>query len=253
VTTIQTLTEHFRTEQRNIGLGARRKVAIAAHLEVRAALKLAQPLVERGLADVLIGSYPRRTGIWPGRDVDVFGKLTNESIDTIEPSEAYDLFFTVLDRSFPGRVQPQDRSVKVEYRPSTLPAVAFIREAARLLEQPETIAEALARRSCDSWWRHRSGLPGRSPQCSCMRPLPLPPLDVLATPEPNAAGAEIDDRLGKVRVPAEVSRDTARVRETQDGRDLGRTDQVIRIDRLAHLPQSRKFDSNQCHRLHAPT
>jgi hypothetical protein len=139
VTTIQTLTEQFRTAQRNIGLGARRKVAIAAHLEVRAALKLARPLVDRGLADVLIGSYPRRTGIWPGKDVDVFGKLRNESIDTIEPSEAYDLFFTVLERSFPGRVQPQDRSVKVEYRPSTLPAVAFIREAARLLEVPETI------------------------------------------------------------------------------------------------------------------
>jgi hypothetical protein len=137
--TDQTLTEQFRTAQRNIGLGARHKVAIAAHLEVRAALKLAQPLVDRGLADLLIGSYPRQTGIWPGKDVDVFAKLTNESIDSIGPSEAYDLFYTVLDRSFPGRVQPQDRSVKIEYRPSTLPGMTFIREAARLLEQPDTL------------------------------------------------------------------------------------------------------------------
>lgn len=139
MTNIQTLTEQFRTAQRNIGLGARRKIAIAAHLEVRAALKLAQPLVDRGLSDVLIGSYPRRTGIWPGKDVDVFAKLTNESIDTIGPSEAYDLFYTVLDRAFPGRVQPQDRSVKVDYRPSTLPGITFIREAARLLDQPDTL------------------------------------------------------------------------------------------------------------------
>lgn len=139
MTTIQTLTEQFRTAQNNIDLGTRRKVAIAAHLEVRAALKLARPLIDRGLADVLIGSYPRRTGIWPGKDVDVFGKLTNESIETITPSLAYELFFTVLDRSFPGRAQPQDRSVKVEYRPSTLPAVTFVREAARLLDQTEAI------------------------------------------------------------------------------------------------------------------
>lgn len=139
MTTIQTLTEQFRTAQHNIDLGARRKVAVAAHLEVRAALRLAQPLVDRVLVDVLIGSYPRRTGTWPGKDVDVFGKFTNESIDTIEPSEAYDLFFTVLDRSFPGRVQPQDRSVKVEYQPSTLPAVAFVREAARLLDETDAI------------------------------------------------------------------------------------------------------------------
>jgi len=142
MTDIQNLAEQFRTAQRNIGLSARRKVAIAAHLEVSAALKLAEPLVDRGLADVLIGSYPRRTGIWPGKDVDVFAKLTNESIDTIEPSEAYDLFYTVLDRYFPGRVQPQGRSVKVDYRPSTLPGIAFIREAARILEQPETLAPA---------------------------------------------------------------------------------------------------------------
>lgn len=139
MTTIQTLTEQFRTAQTNIGLGARRKIAVAAHLEVRSALKLARALVDRGLVDVLIGSYPRRTGIWPGKDVDVFAKLTNESIDTIGPSEAYDLFYTVLDRSFPGRVQPQDRSVKIEYRPSTLPGMTYIREAARLLEQPDTL------------------------------------------------------------------------------------------------------------------
>ncbi len=137
--TIQTLTEQFRVAQQNIGLGSRRKVAIAAHLEVRAVLHLATSLVDRGLVDVLIGSYPRRTGIWPGKDVDVFGKLTNESIDTIEPGLAYDLFLKVLDHAFPGRITPQDRSVKVAYEPDRLPATQYIREAARFLEASDVL------------------------------------------------------------------------------------------------------------------
>src|SRR5580704_9171300 len=137
--TIQTLAEQFRIAQQNIGLGSRRKVAIAAHLEVRAALHLAPSLVGRSLFDVLIGSYPRRTGIWPGKDVDVFGKLTSESIDTIEPGSAYDLFLTVLDDAFPGRIIPQDRSVKVAYRPDRLPAAQYIREAAKALKASDVL------------------------------------------------------------------------------------------------------------------
>lgn len=140
--TIQILSEQFRIAQSNLELGARRKVAIAAHLEVRAAMRLARTLTERGLDDVLIGSYPRRTGIWPGKDVDVFAKLTNESIDTIDPSVAYELFLTVLDRAFPGRVQQQDRSVKIEYRPTLLPDLSFVRQAARLLDESDVIGPA---------------------------------------------------------------------------------------------------------------
>lgn len=137
--TIQTLAEQFRSAQSNIDLGSRRKVAIAAHLEVRAALKLATTLTDRGLVDVLIGSYPRRTGIWPGKDVDVFAKLTKESIDTIEPATAYELFLTVLNRAFPGRITPQARSVNVAYRAATLPHLEFVREAAKVLGESETL------------------------------------------------------------------------------------------------------------------
>ncbi len=140
--TIQTLSEQFRTVQSNLELGARRKVAIAAHLEVRAAMKLARTLTERGLDDVLIGSYPRRTGIWPGKDVDVFAKLSKESIDTIEPSVAYELFLTVLKSAFPGRVQQQARSIKIEYRPTLLPDLSFVRQAAELLNESATIGSA---------------------------------------------------------------------------------------------------------------
>jgi hypothetical protein len=131
---VQTLTEQFRAAQHNIDLGERRRVAIAAHLEVRAALNGSPELVKRGLADVLIGSYRRQTGIWPGKDVDVFGKLTSESIDTIGPSQAYALFQDVLERAFPGRIQLQPRSVKVEYQSNTLPDLTFLREAARLVD-----------------------------------------------------------------------------------------------------------------------
>lgn len=72
----------------------------------------------------------------------MFAKLTSESIDTIEPAVAFDLIFKVLELAFPGRVQPQERSVKVEYRPSLLPAVSFVRQAARLLGENDVIGPA---------------------------------------------------------------------------------------------------------------
>jgi len=133
--TIQPLTGEFKAMQQNINLGIRRKVAIAAHFEVRAALVLAPALASRGLDHVLIGSYPRNTGIWPGKDVDVFGKLTRESIDSIDPDAAYNLFYGVLVEAFPGRVSPQARSVKVDYEPGVLPGATFVREAAAFLNE----------------------------------------------------------------------------------------------------------------------
>ena len=131
---IHPLNDQFRATYGNIGLGSRRKVAIAAHLEVRSVLRAARELMARGLDDVLIGSYPRRTGIWPGKDVDVFGKLSAESIDSITPAVAYGLFLNVLCTGFPDRVEAQARSIKVNYRPDRAPARSFIVEAAKLLD-----------------------------------------------------------------------------------------------------------------------
>lgn len=136
---IHPLNDQFRATYSNIGLGSRRKVAIAAHLEVRSVLRAAGELVSRGLDDVLIGSYPRRTGIWPGKDVDVFGKLTAESIDSITPSVAYELFLDVLCLGFRDRIEPQARSIKVNYRPDRAPARSFIVEAAKLLNDSDAL------------------------------------------------------------------------------------------------------------------
>lgn len=133
--TFQPLTSEFKAAQHNINLGVRRRIAVAAHLEVRSVLVVAPSLTSLGLADVLIGSYPRNTAIWPGKDVDVFGKLTGESIESIRPDEAYNLFYGVLDKAFPGRVSPQARSVKVDYKPDVLPGATFVRQAAALLKE----------------------------------------------------------------------------------------------------------------------
>lgn len=128
------LNPQFQTAQTYIGLGPRRTIAIAAHLEVRSVLCAAQRLIAFGLVDVLIGSYPRRTGIWPGKDVDVFAKLTNQSIDSITPEAAYQLFYGILLDAFRDRIEPQGRSIKVNYRSDRSPDQRFVVEAAKLLE-----------------------------------------------------------------------------------------------------------------------
>jgi len=132
------LHDEFKTAQQHINLNSRERVAIAAHLEVRAVLSASAALVGRGLDDVLIGSYPRHVTIWPGRDVDVFGKLTAETIDSISPAAAYQLFLDVLTAAFGGRVEPQPRSVKVKYVGGFLPDLGFIRKAAELLGEEKS-------------------------------------------------------------------------------------------------------------------
>lgn len=107
------LTTEFQTAQGRINLGRRRAVAIAAHLEVRELLNACVALTSRGLDDVLIGSYARDTGIWPGKDVDVFGKLTDETIESIDPSTLYRLYLDCLVAAYGDRVVPQNRSIKV--------------------------------------------------------------------------------------------------------------------------------------------
>ena len=109
------LAEEFAELQRRINLGGRAAVAQAAHLEVRDVLHRSEALRERGLQDVLIGSYARHTAIWPGKDVDVFGKLTAETVDTIEPLVAYELFVAALAPHYGARMTLQPRSIKIAF------------------------------------------------------------------------------------------------------------------------------------------
>ena len=98
--------------------GQKRKRAIAAHTEIRELLQQNEQLKAWGIEPLLIGSYGRRVGIYPGKDVDVFLRFTN--LDTrFEPRTVYDAVWRVIVRKYgqlgqgSGRAQQQARSVKV--------------------------------------------------------------------------------------------------------------------------------------------
>lgn len=125
------LTSQFMAAHQRIDLGDRRRIAVAAHYEVRSVLRRSRELRRLGLDDVLVGSFARRVAIWPGKDVDVFGRLLNCSTTSTLPSTAYESFKDAL--SFfarQGRLVLQPRSLKVEFGPERAPLPKFIREAA---------------------------------------------------------------------------------------------------------------------------
>lgn len=94
--------------------GARRKLAISAHTEIREVLLASELLKSWGLDTVLIGSYARETGVYPGKDVDVFGRLFKLDT-TIAPRTIYDAFLDVLKKKYGNRAEPQNRSIKVKF------------------------------------------------------------------------------------------------------------------------------------------
>lgn len=61
-----------------------------------------------------------------------FGRLLNQTVQTIGPDAAYQLFERALVRiADEGRLTPQPRSLKIEYSPNRAPSPEFIRAAAR--------------------------------------------------------------------------------------------------------------------------
>ena len=98
--------------------GQKRKRAIEAHTEIRELLQQDEQLKEWGVEPLLIGSYGRDTGIYPGKDVDVFLRFTR--LDTrAEPRAVFNAVWRVIVRKYGqygqggGRAQQQARSVKV--------------------------------------------------------------------------------------------------------------------------------------------
>ena len=93
--------------------------AIKAHTEIRAVLENDEQLRKWGVDTKLIGSYSRDTGTYPGKDVDVFVKLT--ALDTeATPKDVYNAVWQVLEKEYGdvkdgGRAQQQARSVKVAF------------------------------------------------------------------------------------------------------------------------------------------
>jgi hypothetical protein len=82
------------------------------------------------LHDVLIGSYARATGIHPGKDVDIFAKLTAVDITEIDPEEAYTRVRDALAGAYDGRITEQPRSLKISFGSAQPPQERFLKEMA---------------------------------------------------------------------------------------------------------------------------
>ena len=124
------LAEQFLEAHRRISLGDREMVAIAAHVEVREELRKDRVLHELGLDDILIGSYARHVSIWPGKDVDVLGRLMLHTTTSLAPDDAYGAFERALAKyGLQGRLTCQPRSLKVSFGPSLAPMASSIRAA----------------------------------------------------------------------------------------------------------------------------
>ncbi|MBI3747939.1 MAG: nucleotidyltransferase [Chloroflexi bacterium] len=99
-------------EQTHARIGIERENAIKAHLEVRVVLETDRKLREWGVDTVLIGSYKRKTAIYPCKDVDVFVKLP-AAPDNATPEQVFTEVQRVLVAHFGDRATEQRRSLKV--------------------------------------------------------------------------------------------------------------------------------------------
>jgi hypothetical protein len=112
---METLPDQFRDALTRIEIkGAKRKRAQEAHTEIRELLEGNDLLCSWGVDTILIGSYARHTGIHPGKDVDVFCKLTKLDM-TANPGEVYGAVCAVLVAHYGERAEPQARSIKVSF------------------------------------------------------------------------------------------------------------------------------------------
>ena len=88
--------------------------ASVAHQEVRDVLAGDDRLKEHGIKTILIGSYAREVSIRRVNDVDVFSKL--EDVDGDVTSVALlELFAEVLEPTYGDRLEPQDRSILIDF------------------------------------------------------------------------------------------------------------------------------------------
>jgi hypothetical protein len=90
------------------------KNAADAHKQVTAVLEADERLKNLGVSCVLIGSYGRDVSIKRVKDVDVFARL-KKATATLRPGDILDHVAEVLENAFPGCVERQHRSVKVEF------------------------------------------------------------------------------------------------------------------------------------------
>jgi SMODS domain-containing protein len=115
---METFAEQFRAALSRIEVsGSRQDDAAKAHKEVRGVLESAPELKEMGVDTILIGSYSRHTGIYPGKDVDVFVKLPRRDTSS-EPKEIFGALNAALVKHYVERAEPQRRSTKIAFKGS---------------------------------------------------------------------------------------------------------------------------------------
>ncbi len=112
---ITTLAEQFDGALARLELGKKRERVEAAHTEIRELLESDEQLCAWGVDTVLIGSYARKTAIYPGKDVDVFTKLTKLTTGSIEPKVVFHAVRDVLVEEYGERATPQHRSITVAF------------------------------------------------------------------------------------------------------------------------------------------
>ncbi|HMJ00709.1 MAG TPA: nucleotidyltransferase [Gaiellaceae bacterium] len=111
---METLPDQFKGALARIELTEKRERVVAAQEEIRHCLEEDEQLCTWGVATVLIGSYARHTAIYPGKDVDVFTKLTK--LDTsADPNAVFEAVLRVLVAKYGNQAEAQARSIKVTF------------------------------------------------------------------------------------------------------------------------------------------
>lgn len=111
---VTALPDQFAGALSRLELREKRKRVEAAHKEIREHLESDEGLGLWEVDTILIGSYARQTAIYPGKDVDVFAKLTK--LDTkANPGTVFEGVRDVLIARYGDRAQPQARSIKVTF------------------------------------------------------------------------------------------------------------------------------------------
>jgi Second Messenger Oligonucleotide or Dinucleotide Synthetase domain len=128
---METLAQQFDDALALIGISEKAKRAQAAHKEVRQVLETSSTLRDWAVDTILIGSYARHTAIYPGKDVDVFSKMTK--LDTsVSPTTVFQAVRDTLVSHYGRRATPQRRSVKILFEEDfSVDAVPAVRSVAR--------------------------------------------------------------------------------------------------------------------------
>ena len=109
-----TLATQFREALGNIEPEDDARNAADAHKQVSDVLEADARLKGLGISCVLIGSYGRDVSIKRVKDVDVLARLA-KATSALRPGNILDHVTAVLEEAFPGCVERQHRSVKVEF------------------------------------------------------------------------------------------------------------------------------------------